>query len=389
MRASAIMSTALLYLVAGVPVRAAAPPPPLQAEQLSVQKLPPRSPHWVYVFDEAFFNEIDARIHLFDGDTYRRLGQIDAGFTPGVNLSPDGMTTVVATTYFARGSRGTRTDVVEFTDNAHAAGHPRDRAAGQARRDHPEPVQRGLQRRRPLRLRGLRHPGRLLRRTRSGTRHGARGDRYRRLRAGDPLRTQPRVIAVRERAPAHRDPRCAGPRELARTMSEPFFDTDQRSGVRPGHPGRERLRVPVLPRRGARSRPRAARSRHFAPPLVAGDARRRRGDWRPGGVQVGAMQRALGRLYVPMHEGGEGSHKEGGTRDLGVRRRQPPPPGALAGGAARAGAGPRRAGIAGCGPAAVRAPPRQADVAVLDALHRAAAACREAPRPDAVDDAEP
>src|SRR5690348_11072103 len=115
MRASALMFMALPYFVAGMPVRAA--PPPLQAEQLSVQKLPQPNPHWIYVFDEAFFNEIDARIHLFDGDTYQRLGQIDAGFAPGVNLSPDGKTTVVATTYFSRGSRGTRTDVVEFTDN--------------------------------------------------------------------------------------------------------------------------------------------------------------------------------------------------------------------------------------------------------------------------------
>jgi len=45
-------------------------------------------------------------------------------------------------------------------------------------------------------------------------------------------------------------------------------------------------------------------------PLVAAPDRRR---WRPGGVQIGALHRALGRLYVPMHRGGEGSHKEGGT----------------------------------------------------------------------------
>ena len=50
----------------------------------------------------------------------------------------------------------------------------------------------------------------------------------------------------------------------------------------------------------------------FAPPwsLVSGAER---GHWRPGGEQVGTLQRALHRLYVPMHEGGEGSHKDGGT----------------------------------------------------------------------------
>src|SRR6267143_4732525 len=116
MRSPPLRSAAALCLTFGVLVHAA--PPPLPAEHLTVQPLPPKSPHWVYVFDEAFFNEIDARVHLFDGDTYRRLGQIDAGFSPGFNLSPDGKTTVVATTYFSRGSRGTRTDLVELNDNA-------------------------------------------------------------------------------------------------------------------------------------------------------------------------------------------------------------------------------------------------------------------------------
>src|ERR1700730_16371919 len=126
MQARSFLSTAALCLTAtqafAVPPplpaeRPSACPPPLPAEHLTVQPLPARSPHWVYVYDTAFYNEIDARVHLFDGDSYRRLGQIDAGFAPSVNLSPDGATTVVATTYFARGSRGTRTDVVEFTDN--------------------------------------------------------------------------------------------------------------------------------------------------------------------------------------------------------------------------------------------------------------------------------
>jgi methylamine dehydrogenase heavy chain len=96
----------------------AAPPPPLPAEHLTVTTLPPNTAHRIYVVDEAFLNEIDSRVHVFDGDTYRRLGQIDAGFSPGFNLSPDGKTSLVGTTYFSRGSRGTRTDVVEFTDNA-------------------------------------------------------------------------------------------------------------------------------------------------------------------------------------------------------------------------------------------------------------------------------
>jgi methylamine dehydrogenase heavy chain len=50
-----------------------------------------------------------------------------------------------------------------------------------------------------------------------------------------------------------------------------------------------------------------------------------KGHWRPGAVQVGAIHKELGRLYVPMHEGGEGTHKDGGTEvwvyDLATHRR--------------------------------------------------------------------
>src|SRR5271170_3679398 len=71
MRARYVVSVALpCLLLAGRVIGAAAPLPP---EQLTIEKLPPRSPHWVYVYDDAFDNEIDARVHLFDGDSYRRL----------------------------------------------------------------------------------------------------------------------------------------------------------------------------------------------------------------------------------------------------------------------------------------------------------------------------
>src|ERR1700721_1768552 len=110
-----IFPAAALCLATCTPLLAAAP---LPAERLSVAPLPPNNPPRVYVVDDAFENEIDARVHLFDGDTYQRLGQIDAGFNPAFNLSPDAKTSIVGTTYFSRGSRGVRTDVVEFTDNS-------------------------------------------------------------------------------------------------------------------------------------------------------------------------------------------------------------------------------------------------------------------------------
>ena len=120
-----LIGAASLCLLGAVSLRAAPPPPPpLPAEHLTVEQLPPHNPHWVYVFDEAFFNEIDARVHLFDGDTYRRLGPDRRGLQPGLQpLARRQRPRVVATTYFARGGHGARTDVVEFTDNTTLATH--------------------------------------------------------------------------------------------------------------------------------------------------------------------------------------------------------------------------------------------------------------------------
>lgn len=88
-----------------------------QPEELTVAKVPPYSPHQIFVPDIAFASMTDARVHVFDADTNRFIGQIDAGFGPGFAVSPDHRTSYVATTYFARGGHGARTDVVEMIDN--------------------------------------------------------------------------------------------------------------------------------------------------------------------------------------------------------------------------------------------------------------------------------
>ena len=79
-----------------------------------------------------------------------------------------------------------------------------------------------------------------------------------------------------------------------------------------------------------------------------------KGHWRLGGTQVGALHRALHRLYVPMHHGGEGSHKEGGTEIWVFDTSSHTASGALAVPGCRARDDSRRAGIAGCRAAAVR-----------------------------------
>lgn len=304
---SAPLTAAVFCLAAGA---ALAAPPPLPAEHLTVEKLPPKSPHWVYVFDAAFDNEIDQRIHLFDGDTYRRLGQIDAGFTPGFNISPDGTKSVVATTYYARGSRGTRTDVVEFTDNAtlSPAGEivlPNKRVMttpnlfSVAYSDDGHFVYASYVT--PAASFGVLDPthqkvlaeidtaGCVLVIPSGANRVSS-------------LCESGRLLTVTLDGEGH---------EASRAMSEPFFDPDKDPVFIQGIPIEKGYaflsflgEVHEVDFSGAQPA--------FAPVWSLVSAAEK-GHWRPGAEQVGAIHKKLGRLYVPMHEGGEGSHKEGGT----------------------------------------------------------------------------
>jgi len=302
--------------------RVLATPPPLPAEHLTVERLPPRSPHWVYVFDYMFDNEIDARVYLYDGDSYRRLGQIGAGFYSSLNLSPDGGTTAVASTYFARGSRGARTDVVEFTDNAtltvtHEILLPSKRALSALGLFNLSYSADGhllyAAYMTPAASFGVLDPA-------AGTVLGEvdtagcvlviPSGHYR----VSSLCESGRVLTVTLDAQGH---------ELARAMSEPFFDADQDPVFVQGIPTtRGNVFLSFLGE--VHQIDFSAAPPEFAAPwsLVSPAEK---GHWRPGAYQVGAVHRELGRLYVPMHEGGEGTHKDGGTEiwvyDLASHRR--------------------------------------------------------------------
>jgi methylamine dehydrogenase heavy chain len=309
LRAAAVLGWVGL-LGAAACAAAATVPPPLPAEQLTVEQLGPQSPHWAYVVDEAFQNEIDARVYLFDGDSDRRLGQIGAGFYPGAILSPDGKTTAVATTYFSRGTRGERTDVVEFTDNAtlEATGEimlPPKRAltiptifnlaySSDGRFLYVAYIT-------PADSFGVLDPTRKKVLGEIGTAGCVLVIPWGRNQVSS-LCESGRLLTVELDAQG---------REASRFLSQPFFDADKDPVFVQGIPtakGYEFISFlgEVHDLDFTSGRPSA-----MAPwSLVdASD----RGRWRPGGVQIGALHRGLGRLYVPMHRGGEGSHKEGGS----------------------------------------------------------------------------
>ncbi len=302
-----IIRAALLSVATCTRLFAAAP---LPAEHLTITTMPPDSPHRIYVLDEAFYNEIDARVNVFDGDTYRRLGQIDVGFTPGVNLSPDGKTTVVGTTYFSRGSRGTRTDVVEFTDNStlkatHEIVLPPKRAMtlptyfnlAYSADSHFLYVSYIT----PAASFGVLDPAK-----------NAVIDEIDTAGCVLVIPSGPnRVSSICESGKLLTVTLDAQGHEASRAFSETFFDPDRDPIFAQGVPMTDGYAFlsflgdvhevdfsgtqPVF---------------HKPWPLVgAAD----KGHWRPGGYQVGAIHRHLNKLYVPMHQGGEGSHKDGGT----------------------------------------------------------------------------
>jgi methylamine dehydrogenase heavy chain len=305
----------LLILGAGMaPSWAAAPaksqPAPLPAEHLTVATAGPKSNHWIYVFDYALLNEIDTRVWLFDGDTYRRIGQVDTGFLPGINISPDGRSTAVATTYFARGGHGTRTDVVELYDNntmsktgeivippKHAQTLPTLFTVGYSSDGKFVYVPYLT----PAASFGVLDPGKKSVLSEIDT-------------AGCTL-VYPwgpnRVSSICESGRLLTVTLDARGKETARATSEPFFSADE-----------DPVFVQAVPLKDGYAWLSFLGQVHeidFTQPkpvmrspwsLVSAAEK---GKWRPGGVQIGAVHRSRNELFVLMHQGADGSHKENGS----------------------------------------------------------------------------
>jgi methylamine dehydrogenase heavy chain len=79
----------------------------------------PASKHWVWVNDFVFPHMADGMAYLVDGDSGRYLGTLSTGYGfARLNLSRDGKVIYSPETYFSRGTRGKRTDVVTVYDAA-------------------------------------------------------------------------------------------------------------------------------------------------------------------------------------------------------------------------------------------------------------------------------
>lgn len=95
----------------------------LQPEELTLETLAPvMQPHWVWVNDISFDRMLDGRAYLLDADTGQMLGMVNAGYGHGtLLLGQDGRTFGVPASFFSRGVRGTRTDVVTFYNTSDLA----------------------------------------------------------------------------------------------------------------------------------------------------------------------------------------------------------------------------------------------------------------------------
>ena len=86
------------------------------AEGVGVRKMPPPSPHWALINAPLYGNFVVSQVYVVDGDASRIIGMLTAGMIASVAMSADHSRIFVGDTFFSRGTRGSRTDVVTVYD---------------------------------------------------------------------------------------------------------------------------------------------------------------------------------------------------------------------------------------------------------------------------------
>src|SRR5262249_51454743 len=94
---------------------------PLPNETSLVEQLPERpGGHWGWGNDFNFASMADGRAYLVDGDSGRVLGLVSTGYSYNSVILPRNTRLIYSPeTYYSRGTRGTRTDVVTLYDPVH------------------------------------------------------------------------------------------------------------------------------------------------------------------------------------------------------------------------------------------------------------------------------
>jgi methylamine dehydrogenase heavy chain len=88
----------------------------LPPEEITTAVMPPASPARLYLPDIST-HLVDTRVIVIDGETMRYLATIPSGLVGLFTANPQKKEVYVATTYYSRGTRGERTDVLEIFDD--------------------------------------------------------------------------------------------------------------------------------------------------------------------------------------------------------------------------------------------------------------------------------
>jgi methylamine dehydrogenase heavy chain len=88
----------------------------LPPEEITTTVMPPASPARLYLPDIST-HLVDTRVIVIDGETMRYLATIPSGLVGLFTANPQKKEVYVATTYYSRGTRGERTDVLEIFDD--------------------------------------------------------------------------------------------------------------------------------------------------------------------------------------------------------------------------------------------------------------------------------
>ncbi|WP_175908790.1 MULTISPECIES: amine dehydrogenase large subunit [Burkholderia] len=281
-------------------------------EELVVQKMPPWHPHEVYVVDIAMPTMTDGRIFVYDADAKKLLGQIDGGFAPGFAISPDRKTSFVATTYFSRGSHGTRTDVVEITDNT-TLDHAGEIVIPAKHGQHvPSPYNTAFSADGKLLYIANITPAASVTVIDAVSRKVLSEIDTAACVLAYPSGNN-RFTALCESGKALTVTLDANGKEVKRTMSDAFIDVEND----PAFINASRYHGGYLfttYHGNVRSADFSGDKPTFGKSWsLLSDAERAEG-WRPGGMQQTAVQVGQNRYYVLMHKGGDGTHKDPGTQ---------------------------------------------------------------------------
>lgn len=313
----------LLAAVLPAVALATSAPPPLAPEHIGVEKMPKRTAHYAYLLDVSWNNYIDERVYVYDGDAGKLRGMMDLGYYGNFAESPDGKTSAMAATYWSRGGHGTRTEVVEWYDNDTLK--PRGELVLPAKRAQVGVIT-------PFNL-AYSADGRFVYSTNLTPTASVSIIDVAKNTVTAEIDTDGCVQAIPSRV--HRFTAiCENGRlltvniddaghEASRSVSEPFFNVDVdpvfvQSVPTPNGVIYVSFLGDVHPVDLSGAKP------VFAPvwSLVS---KKDRGHWRPGSQQLVAYNAPLNRLFVLMHQGGEGTHKEAGSEvwvfDAGTHQR--------------------------------------------------------------------